>query len=162
MDTAASVFLFVFVALIVVAMVYAAYRSRVTATALERESTVVPEAGAAQSGKEEAGEQGTEGGERVPHKDDPLLRLVVWVGYGLAVALLVTDPALLLMIAGGEEARSPGCMPVIGASFWQERPSLGQGTCSQLAISRLGWALVLSVAATVSLFTLARDADRAK
>ncbi|QVJ01011.1 hypothetical protein KGD82_22295 [Nocardiopsis eucommiae] len=60
MDTAASVFLFVFVALIVVAMVYAAYRSRVTATALERESTVVPEAAAAQSGKKEAGEQGTE------------------------------------------------------------------------------------------------------
>ncbi len=160
MDTAASVFLLVFVALIFVAMVYAAYRSRVTATA--RESTVVPETGAAQSGKEETGEPGTEHGERVPHKDDPLLRLVVWVGYGLAVALLVTDPALLLMIAGGEEARSPGCMPVIGATFWQERPSLGQGTCSQLAISRLGWALVLSVAATVSLFTLARDADRAK
>lgn len=160
MDTAASVFLFVFVALILVAMVYAGYRSRVTATARERESTVVPEAVAAESGKEETGEQGREGGEGVDHKDDPLLRLVVWVGYGLAVALLVTDPALLLMVAGGDEARSPGCMPVIGASLWQERPSLTEGTCSQLAISRLGWALVLSVAATVSLFRLSRDADR--
>lgn len=130
MDLTASLFLLAFVVVIIGAMGYAAYRTNA-----------------------EARPPGA------PRKGNRLARRVVWVGYGLAVVLLVTDPALLLVFLSSE-VRPPGCYPVVGGLLWRllwgESAYLSDTICISLALSRVGWALVLSVVATVSLVSLIR------
>ncbi|MFD6098675.1 hypothetical protein ACFVWN_11645 [Nocardiopsis flavescens] len=137
MDLTASLFLLAFVVVIIGAMGYAAYRTNA-----------------------EARPPGA------PRKGNRLARRVVWVGYGLAVVLLVTDPAFLLVFLSSE-VTPPGCYPVIGGLLWGllwgEGAYLSEEVCLALAVNRLGWALVLSVVATGSLVYLVRKdihADR--
>ena len=85
-----------------------------------------------------------------------LLRTGVWGGYGVVVLLLVTDVSSPGWLTGYHSTSgTPGCASVMSAerSFYGR---LSPDTCATLADTRLGWALLCAIAATLCLSLLTR------